>query len=167
MGGAVAAQQNISYEAVNPCAECGYDLGFNYIEAYNGNTCPECGTEFQRINVTPEPTRRRYDDDVDDDDDLTIAEQCAAMLQNYDDTVRLSLREAVMADSYVEFEWPTGWNWSQVRDCRVTWNHVVITWIDGSESSIERPDLEIDNDTVEAHGSLSIFSPDGDLWYEE
>ena len=29
------------------------------------------------------------------------------MLQNYDDTVRLSLREAVMADSYVEFEWPT------------------------------------------------------------
>ena len=167
MGGAVAAQQNISYEAVNPCAECGYDLGFNYIEAYNGNTCPECGTEFERINVTPEPTRRRYDDDVNDDDDLTIGEQCDAMLQNYDDTVRLSLREAVMADSYVEFEWPTGWNWSQVRDCRVTWNHVVITWIDGSESSIERPDLEIDNDTVEAHGSLSIFSPDGDLWYEE
>ena len=121
MGGAVAAQQNISYEAVNPCAECGYDLGFNYIEAYNGNTCPECGTEFERINVTPEPTRRRYDDDVNDDDDLTIAEQCDAMLQNYDDTVRLSLREAVMADSYVEFEWPTGWNWSQVRDCRVTW----------------------------------------------
>ena len=166
MGGAVAALQNISYEAVNPCAECGYDLGPNYIEAYNGNTCPECGTEFERINVTPEPTRRRYDDDVNDDDDLTIAEQCDAMLENYN-TVRLGLNEAVMADSHVEFDWPTGWNWSQVRDCRVNWNHVVITWIDGSESEIERPDLEIDNSTVEAHGSLSIFSPDGDLWYEE
>lgn len=164
MGGAVAAQQNISYEAVNPCAECGYDLGPNYIEAYNDDTCPECGTEFQRINVTPEPTRRRYDDDVDDDDDLTIAEQCAAMLQNYDDTVRLSLREAVMADSSVGFDWPTGWDWSQVRHCRVTWDYVVITWIDGSESLIDRPDLEIDNDTIEAHGSWSIFSPDGDLW---
>ena len=166
MGGAVAALQNISYEAVNPCAECGYDLGPNYIEAYNGNTCPECGTEFERINVTPEPTRRRYDDDVNDDDDLTIAEQCDAMLENYN-TVRLGLNEAVMADSHVEFDWPTGWNWSQVRNCRVNWNHVVITWIDGSESEIERPDLEIDNSTIEAHGSLSIFSPDGDLWYEE
>ena len=131
MGGAVAALQNISYEAVNPCAECGYDLGPNYIEAYNGNTCPECGTEFERINVTPEPTRCRYDDDVDDDDGLTIAEQCAAMLENYD-TVPLGLNEAVMADSHVEFEWPTGWNWSQVRDCRVTWQSVEIRWIDGS-----------------------------------
>ena len=165
MGGAVAALQNISYEAVNPCAECGYDLGPNYIEAYNGNTCPECGTEFERINVTPEPTRRRYDDDVNDDDDLTIAEQCDAMLENYN-TVRLGLNEAVMADSHVEFDWPTGWNWSQVRDCRVNWNHIVITWIDGSESEIERPDLEIDNDTIEAHGSWSIFSPDGDMWDE-
>ena len=163
MGGAVAAQQNISYEAVNPCAECGYDLGPNYIEAYNGNICPECGTEIERINVTPEPTRRRHDDD--DDDDLWIAEQCDAMLENYD-TVRLSLREAVMADSYVEFHWPTGWDWSQVRHCRVNWNHVVITWIDGSESEIERPDLEIDNDTIETHGSWSIFSPDGDVWDE-
>ena len=166
MGGAVAAQQNISYEAVNPCAECGYDLGINYIEAYNDDTCPECGTEFQRINVTPEPTRRRYDDDVDDDDDLTIAEQCDVMLENYD-TVQLGLNESVMADSHVEFEWPTGWNWSQVRDCRVTWQYVVITWIDGSESSIERPDLQIDNSTVEAYGSLSTISPDGDRWYEE
>lgn len=164
MGGAVAAQQNISYEAVNPCVECGYDLGVNYIEAYNGNTCPECGTEFERINVTPRPTRRRYDDD--DDDDLTIADQCEAMLENYD-TVRLGLNESVMADSHVEFEWPTGWNWSQVSECRVTWQSVEIRWIDGSESSIERPDLQIDNSTVEAYGSLSIFSPDGDLWYEE
>ena len=166
MGGAVAAQQNISYEAVNPCAECGYDLGPNYIEAYNDDTCPECGTEFQRINVTPEPTRRRYDDDVDDDDDLTIAEQCAAMLENYN-TVRLGLNESVSADSYVEFEWPTGWNWSQVQDCRVTSQSVEIRWIDGSESSIERPDLQIDNCSVEAYGSWSIFSPDGDLWDEQ
>ena len=163
MGGAVAAQQILSYEAVNACEECGYDLGPNYIEAYNGNTCPECGTEFQRINVTPEPTRRRHHDD--DDDDLSIAEQCDQMIETYD-THRLSLQEAVMADSYVEFDWPIGWDWSRVRHCRVTWQYVEITWIDGSESSIERPDLDIADDTIEAHGSWSIFSPDGDLWDE-
>jgi len=167
MGGAVATQETPeTYEAVNPCDECGYDLGPNYIEAYDGDTCPECGTEFERVNVTPEPTRRHNDDDDDDDDDdLSMAEQCDAMLENYN-SVRLSLNEAVMADSYVEFDWPSGWDWSQVRHCRVTWDYVDITWIDGSESSIERPDLAIDNSTIEAHGSWSIFSPDGDMWDE-
>tara|TARA_B100001248_G_C27379776_1_gene456304 strand:- start:1505 stop:1993 length:489 start_codon:yes stop_codon:yes gene_type:complete len=161
MGGAVAE----TVEAVNPCAECGYDLGPNYIEAYDGDTCPECGTPFDRFNVTPESTSPWEEIDDDDDDDPSLAEQCDAMLENYD-SVRLSLREAVMADSYVEFDWPSGWDWSQVRGCRVNWDFVVITWIDGSESSIERPDLAIDNSTIETHGSYSIFSPDGDMWDE-
>ena len=159
MGGAVATQE--TYEAVNPCAECGYDLGPNYIEAYDGDTCPECGTPFERINVTP----RCDDDDDDDDDDQTIGDRCDAMLENYD-TQRLSLREAVSADSYVEFDWPVGWDWTCVRDCRVYYDYVQITWTDGSESSIERPDVNIDNSTIETHGSWSIFSPDGDVWDE-
>jgi hypothetical protein len=165
MGGAVAE----TYEAVNPCAECGYDLGPNYIEAYDGDTCPECGTEFERTNVTPEPTRRHDDTgapwDDDDDDDLSMAEQCDQMFETYD-TVRLGLSEAVMADSYVEFDWPTGWNWGFVRHCRVCWDCVEITWIDGSESSLSRPELDIDNSTIEAHGGWSITSPDGELWDE-
>lgn len=161
MGGAVAE----TVEAVNPCAECDYDLGPNYIEAYDGDICPECGTLFERTNLTPEPSRRRYDDDDDDGDDLTIAEQCHVMLEN-DDTVRLGLNESVMADSHVEFDWPDGWDWSEVRHCRVYYDYVQITWTDGSESSIDRPDLAIDNSTIEAHGSWSIFSPDGDLWDE-
>ena len=160
MGGAVAE----TVEAVNPCAECGYDLGPNYIEAYDGDTCPECGTPFERTNLTPEPSRRRYDDD-DDDDEPTMAEQCEVMLEN-DDTVRLGLNESVMADSHVEFDWPDGWDWDRVRDCRVYDDYVQITWTDGSESSIDRPGLDIDASTIEAHGSWSIFSPDGEMWDE-
>ena len=161
MGGAVAE----THEAVNPCAECGYDLGPNYIEAYDGDTCPECGTPFERTNVTPEPTRRRYDDDDDDDDDLTIAEQCDQMAETYD-TVPVSLNESVVAESNVEFDWPIGWDWSQVRRCRVCWDCVEITWIDGSGTSIERPDVDIDNSTIETNGSWSIYGPNGDLWDE-
>ena len=165
MGGAVATQE--TYEAVNPCAECGYDLGPNYIEAYDGDTCPECGTPFERTNVTPEPTRRHDDDDDDDDDDeeLSMADQCEEMLDNYS-TVQLGLRESVMADSYVEFDWPSGWDWNRVRHCRVYYDYVQITWTDGSESSIDRPYADVDDSTVEAHGSWSIFSPDGDVWDE-
>lgn len=160
MGGAVATQE--TYEAVNPCAECGYDLGPNYIEAYDGDTCPECGTEFERVNVTPEPTFTARQDD--DDEELSMAEQCDQML-NDGDTEYLELTEQITGSSHVTFAWPDGWDWSFVRRCTVHFDYIDIEWTDGSESSLDRPDLEVDNNTVDTTGDLCI-ERDGNILYE-
>ena len=163
MGGAVATQE--TYEAVNPCAECGYDLGPNYIEAYDGDTCPECGTPFERINVTPEPTfTARHDDDDDDDDDPTLAEQCEEML-NDGDSEYLELTEQLTGSSTVTFDWPDGWDWGLVRRCTVYYDYIEITWTDGSQSSLERPYAEVDNHTVDTTGDVRI-ERDGNILYE-
>lgn len=166
MGGAVATQE--TYEAVNPCAECGYDLGPNYIEAYDGDTCPECGTEFERVNVTPEPTRRHDDTGVpwddDDDEELSMAEQCEEML-NAGDSEYLELTEFLTASSTVSFDWPDGWDWSFVRRCTVYYDYIQITWTDGSESSLDRPYADVDSDSIETTGDVRI-ERDGNILYE-
>jgi hypothetical protein len=156
MGGAVAE----TYEAVNPCAECGYDLGPNYIEAYDGDTCPECGTPFERVNVTPEPNWGHDDDD----DDSTMAEQCSELLDN-GDSEYLALTEFLTGSSTVTFHWPDGWDWSFVRRCTVYYDCIEIEWTDGSESSLDRPYLQIDNESIDTTGDVRI-ERDGNILYE-
>ena len=161
MGGTVATQE--TYEAVNPCAECGYDLGPNYIEAYDGDTCPECGTEFERTNVTPEPTfTARHDDD--DDEELSMAEQCEEMLDN-GESEYLELTEFLTGSSTVSFDWPDGWDWALVRRCTVYFDCIQITWTDGSESSLDRPHVDVDSESVDTTGDFRI-EREGNILYE-
>lgn len=156
MGGAVAE----TYEAVNPCAECGYDLGPNYIEAYDGDTCPECGTPFERTNVTPTPLHN----DDDDDEELSMAEQCAELLDT-GVSEYLELTEFLTASSTVSFDWPDGWDWSFVRCCTVYYDCIQITWTDGSESSLDRPYADVDSGSIDTTGDVRI-ERDGNILYE-
>ena len=158
MGGAVAE----TVEAVNPCAECGYDLGPNYIEAYDGNTCPECGTPFERVNVTPEPRfTARHDDDGDDDDDdeLSTAE---LILEHCPDTETYDVVEYLSGSGYWHFEFPENVCWDDVHSHRLNLGRqeIYITWNDGSESTfIVNPAGE----DIDSTGDYRIQTEDGDI----
>ena len=159
MGGAVAE----TYEAVNPCAECGYDLGPNYIEAYDGDTCPECGTPFERVNVTPEPTfTARHDDDDDDDDELSTAD---LILEDRLDTVSYTVNEYLSGSGYWTFSFPENLCWDDVQSHRLELHRgtIEITWNDGSESVFS---VNAAGEDVESTGDYRIENDTGDTVLE-
>ena len=110
MGGAVAETLT-----VNPCGQCGYDMGHNYIECTTTGECPECGHTFQ-----PEVCEDPYLDDeyVDENEEG----QEVYLSQRLDGEL-----------PYRSFRLPWGLQWEDVRRWRIRGESIHITFRDGRE----------------------------------
>mgnify|MGYP003124525922 CR=1 FL=1 len=134
MGGAVTAETL----AVNPCKECGYDMGRNYIECTITGECPECGHNFV-LEVYEDP-------DLDDEYVNNRAPE------------RIFIEQRVTGDQiYCSFELPSDYRWEDVSDWRVRGEVVHITFDDGNEWSTE---LFCENQYVETTGDFAAYDED-------
>ena len=133
MGGAVAETLT-----VNPCGQCGYDMGHNYIECTTTGECPECGHTFK-----PEVCEDPYLDDEYGEPEEVCIEQIATT-----DMI------------YCPIHLPQPYRWDDVASWNVRRDILNITWHDGTEWSAE---LEHQHNETDATGDYRAYNTLRDL----
>lgn len=137
MGGAVTAET----PSVNPCEECGYDMGRNYIECTTIGECPECGHTFE-----PEV----YEDPHLDDEYV-----------NDQESEEIYIEQQASSDIvYGRIYLPHGYCWDDVSHWNVRRDILNITWDNGNEWSTE---LEFVHNDPDPSGDYSAYNADRDL----
>lgn len=163
MDGTVRAQQfeTNPYRAVC-CTDCGYDMGYDHVNttgmerSVDHVTCPECFTKQYKTAANYAPSIWH---------ETNAANSSMANQADNSDTETYQILENVSGYRVYDFEFPTGFSWSDVAHHEIDWGlqQIRIEWTDGTEScfGMGYGQLEDFDDT----GDIRIQNYDGDEVY--